>query len=246
MINIIKRQLQNISGAFQPTIKIVTHVGGAYATDITTIKLASSVKPDWLLKQKANPPKEKFVNCPGMDDMLQAGYLLCAWTDIHIKANLSGISVKMLNDYGLRAEPMSHIPVMGIAKTASNVKLQVLKLPSPWCVFAKSGYSAHVLPALFHSPFLDDIYVYPGIVDYDKFSSINFIFSALRECEITIPAGTPLLQIIPFRREVITAEVGKATQREYDKHAYGFPTRIRAAYRKLFHQRKKFILKERP
>ena len=249
MTNIVKRNVQAIKNLLpwmaQPTIKIVSHAGAPYVTDMTTIKLASSVKPDWLLRQKDNAKREKFVNCPGMDDMLQAGYLLCAWTDIHIKANLSGISVKLLNDCNLKPEYMSHIPVQGIAKIASNVKLQVMKLPTPWCVFTKAGYSAQVLPAAFHSPFLDDIYVYPGIVDYDKFSSINFIFSALRECELTIPAGTPLLQIIPFHRETITAEVGRATLLEYDKHVYGFPTRVRAAYRKFYHQRKKFTLKAR-
>lgn len=242
---IIRKFKDSLPWSTAPTIKIVSHMGAPYVSDITTIKLASSIKPDWLVKQKNNPPRERFVNCPGMDDHLQSGYLLCAWTDIHIKANLSGISVKLLNDSGLKPEHMSPVVVTGIAKIASNVKLQVMKLPTPWCIFTKPGYSAQVLPAVFHSPFLDDIYVYPGVVDYDKFSTINFIFSALRECEIIIPAGTPLLQVIPFHRETITAEVGKATQLELDKHNYGFPTRIRAAYRKLFHQRKKFILKAR-
>jgi hypothetical protein len=93
-----------------------------------------------------------------------------------------------------------------------------------------------------HSDFFDKIYVYPGIVDYEDFHVLNFIFSPLKECEFTIWAGTPLLQVIPYKRENITATVGKGDDEDRDSLLYKFLTRKPGTYRKLFHKRKKYTI----
>jgi hypothetical protein len=95
-----------------------------------------------------------------------------------------------------------------------------------------------------HPQFSDKIFVYPGVVDYDQFHSISFIFSAIKECEFVIPAGTPLLQIIPFKREKITAECGKTTEVERDEHIFAIPTRVvKNYYRRFLSERKSFKMK---
>jgi hypothetical protein len=115
----------------------------------------------------------------------------------------------------------------------------VLKVPIPYGLFMEPGYSAYVLPALMHSPFLDKLFVYPGVVDYDKgFSTCNFIASPLHACELIIPAGTPLLQVIPFKLVNYHAVCGAASQREIDCNRFGFPSRVLGYYRKMFHQKK--------
>ncbi len=227
----------------QPVLKFRSIQGAPHISPLTTIQRAQDVKPQWLKDQRHHAKADKFYNCPGMADLLTAGYIVPAWTDITIKANGAGTSVTMVhNEYMDGVSPMNPQLVQQIIGVDPDVKQQPMKLPAPWAVFAKKGYSAHVLPALLHAPFLRDLYVYPGTVDYDNFAVINFIFQALRRCELTIPAGTPLLQVIPFKRERMTASIGPATADEMAFHRFGFPTRVRAAYRKYFHHRKHYTI----
>lgn len=226
----------------EPIIRFSPYSGAPDCSEITNIKLAKDVKPKWLESQKVFKPEEKFVNCPGMDDLYKSGYIIPAWTDIKIKANKAGTIVKLHNEYPLPPQPMSPKLVQGIIEIDKNVKFAPMKINSPWGIFTKSGYSAFVLPATYHSPFLKDLFIYSGIVDYDNFSTINMIFCALRECEIEIPAGTPLLQIIPYKREVITGEVTNPNQRDINRHMFEFPTRVKSAYRKFFHKKKIYKL----
>jgi len=228
----------------KPTIQFKAVMGAPNVSPLSRIERACDVKPQWLLQQRDNAAKDKFANCPGMVDWMQAGYIIPAWTDIKIKANKAGTVVILHDEYAGKAGAMNQNLIAGLPPIADSVKLAVTKVTTPWAMFAAKGYSAHVLPALYHSPFLGDIFIYPGTVDYDNFTTVNFIFTAIRECEIEIPCGTPLLQVVPFKRETIHGLTGKATQREVDVHKYSFPTRVRAAYRKFFHQRKVYTLED--
>lgn len=237
MIKYIKNLFNNES-----IIRFVAHCGAPECSEITTIKLAKDVKPKWLLNQKNNDPKDKFVQCPGMDDLYKAGYIIPAWTDITIKANRAGTMVKYHNPSYHPASPMSPKLVSDIIEIDKNIKFFPTKLISPWAIFTKKGYSALVQPATFHFPFLRDIFIYPGIVDYDNFSTSNVIFCALRECEIFIPAGTPLLQVFPYKRELVIGEVSSTNQKDLNAFQYSFPTRVKSAYRKFFHKKKVYKL----
>lgn len=230
----------------EPDIRFVPRFG---RPDIgaPVISARSAPHPDWLRKQAQNPPL-KFAMCPGMWDYLQAGYIIPAWCDIHIKANRSGVSVRMegVNAYPeCNVQPMSLDVVDGIAPMRDSVKPHVLKLTSPWSVFVKEGISAYLMPALFHSPFLDKLHVYPGIVDYDEFHTANVMFSVLEECEFTIWAGTPLLQFLPIMRHHFTAECGAATIREEAEARYKFTSRKPGYYRRTFHKKKQYDMKIR-
>lgn len=225
----------------EPTILFASNEVGAHVSPITAVKPANQFKPEWLVHQRGyENSRDRFENCPGMHDWMVHGYIIPAYTDIHIKANVAGTHVKV--DAPLKNPPgqMSNLVTAGLPPIEPSVKHEALKIPMPWAIFTKTGYSAHVLPAIYHSPFLRDLYVYPGIVDFDVFHTINFVFTPLRECEIFIQAGTPLLQVIPFKREKVTAVCRKVTENEHDRLRFGYPTKVRAAYRKFFHKRKSF------
>lgn len=231
----------------EPTIRFVTRHGAPNAMDLTNIQLASNVRPKWFKDQREVPNKDKFANCPGMMDMMQAGYIVPAWADIHIKANRAGVVATVANNYE-QMTPMNDKLIAAQVQPDSDVKPFAMKFPAPWALFAKPGYSALVLPATYHSPFLRDLYVPPGIVDYDTLPTINFICMAMRAGEFHIPAGTPLLQVIPYKRDkLITASRGPATRAERDKINHGFaPVRaILGAYRKYCWSRKQYSIKDR-
>lgn len=224
-----------------PTIRFKCTVGGYYVS--TPIVAARTILPYWLKKQ-VDAKDVKFVRCPGMSDLSREGYLMCAWTDIHIKANRQGTAVHMplLTTPELNPQLMDFAVVDGLAPIDDTVAKKVTKLPTPWGVFTEPGYSAHVLPAVMHSPFLDKLYVYAGTNDYEDFHTCNFIFSAITACEIIIPAGTPLLHILPFKRENFHAVTGLANRLETDQHRFGFTTRAVGAYRRLFHKKKIYTI----
>lgn len=233
---------QKAPAAPQADIRFAARFG---RPDIATPVVAARTAPHakWLKKQAATPPI-KIAMCPGMWDQIQAGYIIPAWCDIHIKANSAGVSVRLeganaVPELGVR--PMAFEVVDGIAPFRGDVKHHVLKLESPWSVFAREGISAQVFPAMFHSDFLDKLYVYPGVVDYDKgFATVNMMFSVLEECEFTIWAGEPLLQVIPFERRDFQAECGPITERERAVAEYGFASRKPGYYRRTFHGGKRY------
>jgi hypothetical protein len=228
-------------GLKKPHIRFKCHTGGYYTSQ--PVVLARSILPYWLKKQ-IQAKEVKFVRCPGMHDLAQQGYLIVAHADIHIKANrqVTLVDVHGIPD-SLKPQPMGYDVVDGLAPIRGNVAKKVTKIPLPWCIFTAPGYSAHVLPAVKHSPFLDKLFVYGGEVDYEGFHVVNFIFTAMEECEFTIPAGTPLLQVIPFKREDFHAEVGKATELEHDQHRFAFTSRVVGAYRRMYHVKKLFTIR---
>lgn len=224
-----------------PTFRFKSYIGNfAVATPVTT---ASRIKPKWV---KAQTGQQKFTDCPGMLDYSHAGYLVTAPTDIHIKANSAGTIVMLAptpirNNDGMTPSQFNYEVVEGWREPADGIEKSAWKIPLPWSVHAEEGFSAYVLPALMHADYLDKIFVYPGIVDFDKFHTINFVFSPIKECEFTIPAGTPLLQVLPLRREVITAECGKATVEETEEHLFNIPSRaVKRYYRRFLSEKKVF------
>lgn len=243
-------QIKNLFKDTTPTVRFSSVIGAYNYSLIGQIKLASDLKyqPEWLKNQRTyKDSKDKFLNCPGMSDYMKAGYIIPAWENIKIKANTADTVVLMEQkpEAKINTSPMNPKLVDGIPPVESSVKLKVTKIPTPWSIFTKNGYSAYVLPAIYHSPFLKDLYVYSGIVDYDKFTICNFVFTAIRACEIEIPMGTPLLQVIPFKREDISAVCMRATEIDKNKTNFEFPAKIKGAYRKYCYGKKTYTLENK-
>lgn len=233
----------------EPTLRIVSHVGN-FSVQTPAMEARRFFAP-WM-KQQKGPKEKRYAVCPGMFDYTQMGFILRAHTDIHIKVNKAGIAVRYGNMGILSPLEMDMLKpanfdfslVQGMIAQPDGAPRIAQKIPLPWAVFAKEGYSCHVLPALMHAQYLDKIFVYPGIVDYDKFHTINFVFTPLKECEFTIYAGEALLHLIPFKREEYTAVSRKATEDERDAQIWGFPSRKHNYYRHNFHQKKSSRLSE--
>jgi hypothetical protein len=208
------------------------------------VKRAMDIKPDWLTKQLKDAEKNgthKFSACPGMHDYYRTGYIIPAWEDFEIIVDEEKADIIIGNGPQFPCKPfqrMDYRVVAGSANIDDDINHHALKLPCPWKVFTKPGYSAFVMPALFHSPFLRDLFLYPGINDYDAYHTINVMFSPLRKMHVKIYAGTPLLHVIPYKRENITADVGYITQQESGKADFTYRTTAPGFYRKWIHKKK--------
>lgn len=241
IISNFKKYLINLVND-SPTIKFKCDVPGYEIGQ--PVKRACDVKPDWMLKQQKDAERlnyHKFSGCPGMHDYYRQGYIIPAWEDFEIIVTKTTITVLIGTSDTFLCKPrevMDERVVAGCVPIDEDIKLHAIKLPCPWKVFTKPGYSAYVMPALFHSPFLRDLFLYPGINDYDHYHTINVMFTPMREMHIKIYAGTPMLHVMPYKRENITAEVGRLTETENGIANFTYRTKAPGFYRKWLHQKK--------
>ena len=82
----------------------------------------------------------------------------------------------------------------------------IVKFHTMWCVRTSPGYSCLFIPPLNrHSDFT----VFSGVIDTDKFYqqiSPPAVFTR-PDGNFIIPKGTPIVQVIPFRREKFTSVI---------------------------------------
>lgn len=194
------------------------------AYHMNPIAMAKDVPSHFQKSQIKEFGKFNFPSCPGTMDYKRQGYIIPAWDDINILADKDGSLVFLGGSKNIKKtkfhSPKKMDPTLmkGVFQPQNEVKFDIWNVGSPWSVQVSREVSALILPAFYHSDFLTDLYVYPGIVDYsNKFSTVNFIFSAIKPCKIVIPSGTPLLQVIPFKPDNITAGYGPADDYQLDK-----------------------------
>lgn len=228
-----------------PIIKFKA-VHGAWSV-ATPVLPALKFKAKWQVKQSK---ENSIVHCPGVHDYMSSGYIISAHCDIRIKATKAGTRILLnagaisINDNPLllpndRLDPKL---ISGVFDP-NNVKLEVCKIPLPWSVVTSPGYSVYCLPCTLQADYLDKLMVWPGVIDCDNYHFLSLIFSAKEECEIFLPTGTPLLHVIPFKREHFTGECGKANEQEEDIYKYHIISKVAQTYRRFFHTRKKFSMK---
>ena len=81
----------------------------------------------------------------------------------------------------------------------------IIKILSPWLIKTPPGYSCLFVPPLNHVnlPFRP----LSGVVDTDKYSKLPINFPSIpqeipeKQQTKIIPAGTPIVMVIPFKRE---------------------------------------------
>ncbi len=186
---------------------------------------SSEIKPHFQKEQTENGKKFAFIACPGMTDLKNSGYIIPAWDDINILANESGCMVTVGGGAKRKSmfespKPMEAEIAKGVFEPFDKIPLKVFNVISPWHIIAnKKNISCLIQAAWYHSSFLNDIYIYPGIVDYDNYNTMNLIMSPRRKCNITIKAGEPLYQVMPFYNfnHGISAGYGPADDYQKDK-----------------------------
>jgi hypothetical protein len=176
--------------------------------------------------------------CIPVFDMITAGYIIKTYCDIKVSWNgvvhefmPSGNSNAISYHVGEQAE--FHPKVI-------DKLISIPKFINPWAIETSSGYSSIFIPPSHRdTPFE----ILPGIVDTDSYSNqIHFPFTMKdQEFEGVIPAGTPVVQIIPFKRDSWTSEVendsSKGKHYEHDKLVRSV---FFDAYKNLFWKKKSY------
>jgi hypothetical protein len=169
--------------------------------------------PEWWKRQESYLNNDNNVysgnmlltvkKCQAIFDALSFGYYLLCPTDLYIDATEDILKFEVTND------------VMEFQKflLAHHLKEQIKEYPIPayfhqgvlrihpmWLVKTPEGYSS-----LFISPIHGDkspIQAIPGLVDTDKYPSDGYLsFFVEKGFKGIIKQGTPIVQVIPFKRE---------------------------------------------
>lgn len=172
---------------------------------------------------------------PFLDSML-SGYIQETWQDIVVDFRDSKLSVTHpTTPEILTSRDRVHMPI-GKEFYQTEFTWQVPwmpKLPAGWSMLYTSPINHAELP----------FQCATGIMDSDVFYHIpfgNYPFYIKYGFRGVIPAGTPMFQMIPIKRESWSSSTHKFNASEQLKREYPLRQKSFGAYRKLFHIKKEY------
>jgi hypothetical protein len=213
-------------------------------------KPAKDYIPEWYKKSKSynNEDNKKMPSLEGIPastvkrcmpvfDMMTAGYIMETPYDIYVhKIGTEPYFQWGAND-ALVFQEMGQFQKHPYAKDI-NYAVRIL---IPWSIKTPKGWSIMVIEPQHHEP--SPIEVVSGIIDTDDYSIPFNMFLKLRDpnFEGMIPAGTPFLQIIPFKREKWTSKLGGEKERnKYASDLQKFTRVFFDRYKKFWWVRKEY------
>lgn len=115
----------------------------------------------------------------------------------------------------------------------------VLKLNTLWGIKTESGYSSWITQPMYRNDL--PILAMDGIIDTDKYPSrFPHVFFVKSGFSGVIKASTPVLQVIPFKREEYTSEIVELDVEDVKKNHEIEGTTFSSFYKKNFWTRKRF------
>lgn len=179
-------------------------------------KLEKSHITEW--DNMKNESRITIKNCPAVTEWMQQGYVIPAWCDIECMIDWPN------GRYGIRysnnnMQPKGHVehqfkPLLD-HQTPTPFSF---KLDNPWSISTKPGWSIQFMPLFYHDlPFQ----AVPGILDPDSQVNrqpINIL--AKGKESFMIKMGTPILQIIPFKRMEVHG-ISREMKFKDDKRLHG-------------------------
>jgi hypothetical protein len=141
--------------------------------------------------------------CIPVFDAMTAGYILYTQVDVQITQQNGLPYYTWSSQDAISWHPIEQAPVH-----PNMNKVPYPKWNNPYAITTPSGYSTLFIPPM-HNP--NGIFtVLPGLVDTDTYKApVNFPFTLNDvKWEGLIPAGTPMVQVIPIKRDVWEHKIG--------------------------------------
>lgn len=209
-------------------------------------KPASACVPEWYknldsyIDAKKHPigiggTSATVKRCMPLFDSIVAGYILFTPVDVYVSQRDGEPWFEWPSFNIIQFNPVHQAPTH---PDRNDHKTLYPKWINPWSIKTEPGYSV-----LFVKPFHREsaFTIFPGIVDTDTYySPVNFPF-VLNDVnyEGLIPAGTPMVQVIPFKRESWKMEFGGTKEiNEQKEVTTKLHTRFFDSYKRLFRQTK--------
>jgi hypothetical protein len=210
-------------------------------------------KKEPLGNEKTNATAKR---CMPIFDAITGGYIITSYTDIWVKQTPQ-IPENMVVDENtdlseFKTQPFYRWPSFDIigfhpivqvkghpAKGEHNIALP--KWINPWSIKTPPGYSTLFIQPLHREEIFT---ILPGIVDTDKYDApVNFPFvlNNADKFEGLIPAGTPIAQVIPFKRDSWEMSIGSNQDLIFqNKTSTKLRTKFFDSYKTQFRQPKEY------
>lgn len=173
---------------------------------------ASEFWPSWFKSQQGGTGWSGTVkNCPAVLDVVNMGYIIPLWSDYKVVRSHKlpdGIGWTVpdpdYNPFGASLHPKAQMTAYPFGPDTWN---GTFKFYNPWLVKTPPGYSCYVCAPHYNKH--PNFEVLNGVIDTDIYHElhVNTLFTAPLDQEIDISFGTPIVQIIPFRREQYKMDV---------------------------------------
>lgn len=195
---------------------------------------ASKFLPEWFKKLPGvNEGVETVKKCMPFLDSVTSGYMIVLSADVYFDGN--GLQ-QIAKNKTVLTHHESQISGMPLPPEYST---QPYKWINYFLAKTPRGYST-----LFTHPMnrVDlPFYTLSGVVETDKFElPINFPFFIRSDFRGIIPAGTPIAQALPFKRDNWKAEVDDSTEIQLPAYRHTMHNPPFGFYKKNFWSRKKY------
>ena len=151
--------------------------------------------------------------CAGTIDLLAAGVTLPMWTnyrfrpdnngawetgsdDLYPSAVTGGMPTSIGQATGFNYDSTGECPMTSVRKIETG---QYPKLINPWRIETAPGWSTLMIPCYWEPS--EDYTVVPAIVHTDFYHSMNVVLNLTGDRAFMLKYGTPVAQLIPFKRD---------------------------------------------
>jgi hypothetical protein len=228
-------------GTAQPEPRIEFLCDPGLAGSIPEPQPAARFLPDWfrdLDREMGMPDAHGMAGltvkaCLPVTDVFTLGFVIPLPYDVRIAVPQDRMHIQLGWDERCAFQPIEqHHPGQLGAPNPPFEGVMPLKFINPWRIKVPDGYSVLFQPVM-NRPELP-FYCFSGLVDCDRFATtINFpFFWSGAPGEFVLESGTPMIQIVPIRRDALIkahqarasteaelAEQANARQRKYSEES---------------------------
>lgn len=214
-------------------------------------KPAEGFLPDWYKEMKMFAPDNKprimgtrasnftVKACGPFFDALTAGYIQETWCDIWIESNTA--SGEPSFSYAMEPRPLSTRPKTSVPIDTEWFYDVEFTWHQPWVPKTPNGWSVLVTSPLnyFNLPFVSTT----GVIDSDVFHHAfggNHPFYIRKGFSGLIPAGTPMFQFIPIKRDSWNSVASKHDEDRHSILESKIYQNFFGGYRKHFQKKKHY------
>jgi hypothetical protein len=199
------------------------------------LPLADSAGCSYKKQYQHNNTRFSVKGCVPVLDYLTSGYVLRLHSDV-------GFTVEEVNGeehvWWYTGDVPNFISTHNHVQCPTLIdgkKKTYIKFALPWVIKTPPGYSC-----LFYQPeymFNEHFRLLPAIVDCDTYDQqVNFPCYMLKEGSFKLDAGTPLVVVLPYKRDDWDSKITLATKANPNLVIRYFER----GYKKLFHSKKSF------
>jgi len=207
--------------------KLITFKHAPDNAFITPIVPASKALPEWWKKasiyREGDLPFEPLhlKACMPVLDAMTQGYIIPLGSDVYVKVNIDEETGQPFPRFTWKNSETALIvehapqqtdgmPVMEKGKATGG---KAFKFTNPWLIQTPKGYSTlFVAPLNNGNPNFEMVSAIVATDVYKSLVNFPFVWTGPEDYEGVIPQGTPLIQLIPFKRDDFQHELGTFTE----------------------------------